>query len=97
MIDGTTPDIYKIGISNAPGKRLQSLSTSIPHELQIVHRFVADSAEEAEAHLHKRFKEARIKGEWFRLTPEQIAELKQITAFKNGQFIKGESPQDSPE
>jgi hypothetical protein len=86
--DETLRNVYKIGISNAPGKRLQSLNTSSPFELKIIHKFVAEPAEEAEAQLHKMFANNRMSREWFRLTDEQIAELKQITAFKGGKFIK---------
>lgn len=90
--DGLADDVYKIGISHAPGKRLQSLNTSSPFELELVHKFVADSAEEAEAKLHKKFKASRMSGEWFKLTPAQLAELKQIQAYRDGQFIKNKKP-----
>jgi hypothetical protein len=78
-----------IGISNAPGKRLQSLNTSSPFTLKIIHKFVAEPAEEAEAQLHLLFKRSRMSGESFKLTSGQIAELKLITEFKDGKFIKG--------
>jgi hypothetical protein len=90
--DGLTDDVYKIGISHAPGKRLQSLNTSSPFELELVHKFVADSAEEAEAKLHKKYKASRMSGEWFKLTPAQLAELKQIEEYRDGQFIKKTKP-----
>ena len=81
-------DIYKIGVSKTPNKRLQSLRTSSPFELNIVHTFVAEPAEEAETQLHAMFEVTRMKGEWFRLNPEQISELKKIIEFKDGEFIK---------
>ncbi len=81
--------VYKIGISNAPGKRLQSLNTSNPFELEIVHKFVAEPAKEAESRLHAMFADCRVSREWFRLTGEQLAELKQITGFKGGEFSRG--------
>jgi hypothetical protein len=59
----------------------------------MVHRFVAEPAEDAEAALHAMFQDARMSGEWFRLTPEQVADLKKITGFKNGVFIRGDDPQ----
>lgn len=86
--DGNLADIYKIGISNAPGKRLQSLNTSNPFKLTIIHKFVAEPAKDAEAQLHTMFQDSRTSGEWFRLTPEQISELKRILEFKEGKFIK---------
>jgi hypothetical protein len=84
-------NVYKIGISNAPGKRLQSLNTSSPFELKLVHHFVAEPAADAEAHLHTRFAAQHLSGEWFRLEPAQVVELKRITAFKGGQFITKEA------
>lgn len=86
--DETLSNIYKIGISNAPGKRLQSLNTSNPFKLKIIHKFLAEPAEEAEAQLHKMFTNSRLSGEWFKLTDEQIADLRKITEFKGGKFIK---------
>ena len=84
----TMSDVYKIGISNAPGKRLQALNTSNPYELDILHKFIADPAEEAETKLHKRFESTRLSGEWFKLTSAQISELSQIIRYANGKFIK---------
>ncbi|MFN8457659.1 MAG: GIY-YIG nuclease family protein [Anaerolineae bacterium] len=86
--DGNLADIYKIGISNAPGKRLQSLNTSNPFKLAIIHKFLTEPATEAEAQLHAMFQASRISGEWFKLTPEQIFDLKRIIEFKDGKFIK---------
>ena len=80
-------DVYKIGISNAPGKRLQTLNTSNPFELDILHKFVADPAEEAEGKLHQRFEQTRLSGEWFRLTDAQILEICKIIGYTNGEFI----------
>ena len=67
---------------------MQALQTSNPFELRLVHTFVADPAEDAEVQLHARFAANQLEGEWFRLTPEQIAELQQIVAYKHGEFIK---------
>lgn len=82
-------DVYKIGVSNNPKKRLQALNTSNPFPLKMIHRFVADKAADAEAQLHAMFAESRTSGEWFRLTPEQVANLKRITEFRDGQFVRG--------
>lgn len=83
-----TDDLYKIGISNSPGKRLQSLNTSSPFELELIHKFVAEPAEEAETKLHEQFKASRMSGEWFKLTSAQIIELKDIIEYRDGKFVK---------
>lgn len=85
--DSLAEPVYKIGISNAPGKRLQTLNTSSPFALTIVHKFVADPALEAEAQLHLRFQDNRLSGEWFRLSKEQLVELKKIVGFEKGAFV----------
>jgi hypothetical protein len=54
---------------------------------------VAEPAKDAEARLHAMFAACRMGGEWFRLTDEQIAELKQIIGFKDGKFAKGAKTQ----
>ena len=83
--------IYKIGISKSPQKRLQALTTSNPFELQIVHTFAAEPAEEAEAQLHAKYEHIHQKGEWFKLSPAELAALKRITAFREGRFIISET------
>jgi len=88
MDDDDLPEpVYKIGISNAPRKRLQTLNTSSPFELTIVHKFVADPALEAEAQLHLRYQSNHKKGEWFKLSGVQLAELKNIIGFTIGAFV----------
>lgn len=77
----------KIGVSNAPEKRLKALQTSNPHPLEIVHSFSADPAEEAEKCLHARYQHSQLNGEWFQLTPEQLNELRHITRYQQGEFL----------
>jgi len=67
---------------------LQTLNTSNPFELNILHKFVAEPAEEAESKLHERFKQSRLSGEWFRLTKIQILEICKIVGYIDGEFIK---------
>lgn len=86
--DGLERKLYKIGISHTPEKRLQSLNTSSPFKLKMVHKFVATSAEEAEAKLHEKYDKYRMNGEWFHLSSKDIAELKKITEYSNREFIK---------
>lgn len=87
QMDETEVDhVYKIGVSNAPGRRLRALQTSSPFPLNIVHKFVAEPAEDAEGLLHAKYREQQLNGEWFRLTLEQITELKQISGYQKGEF-----------
>ena len=72
---------YKIGKSNDPQGRLASMQTASPYKLKIVHVFKADNAAAAEEALHHRLHEARMEGEWFKLTDEQQRLLVSVTAF----------------
>jgi hypothetical protein len=68
----------KIGVSKAPGKRLQQLQTSHAESLHL--RAVEVGGRELEMALHERFAAYRMNGEWF--TPATA-----IVAYLNG--IKG--------
>jgi hypothetical protein len=67
-------DMVKIGYSFNPIHRFNHLRTMSPVELTLEGAIPGDRAKEAE--LHKRFKLARVRGEWFRLTPELWREIK---------------------
>jgi hypothetical protein len=59
--------IVKIGIAFDPKKRLASLQTSWPHDLKILGQHVGDV--KVEQGYHRKFAKARLRGEWFRITP----------------------------
>lgn len=81
--------IYKIGKSNDPKGRLDSLQTANPYKLKLVHAFSADNASAAEEDLHAYFHDKRMQGEWFRLTKEEADKLCQVKRFAEKQFIVG--------
>lgn len=66
MQQGETGPI-KIGVSDHPQTRRKRLQTGSPHELRIIHTFVAPDDTALENGLHKDpvLKEARMEGEWF--------------------------------
>lgn len=55
----------KIGLANDPLRRMAELQTGNPEELSLRHVVPGKRADEAK--LHHRFREARIRGEWFGL------------------------------
>jgi len=67
-IQAGTRGPVKIGISNNPWKRLQSIQTSIPSPLKLVAQWAGNREDEQELHL--RFKKFWVRGEWFRPEPE---------------------------
>jgi len=69
----TDPNVCKVGISDDPDKRLQSLQSGSPHKLYIAHRVTVPGrlvAAALEAKTHGMMAAARLNGEWFSVTPD---------------------------
>ena len=60
----------KIGMSNNPKKRLNSIQTGNPNKLKIVKMISGGRKKEKE--LHKQFKKSCLNGEWFNPTKELL-------------------------
>lgn len=56
---------FKIGISNSLEKRLEALQTAHYEELEVLIVLETENPRELEKSLHKRFRNYRIRGEWF--------------------------------
>lgn len=67
---------YKIGRTNAAGRRLRELAIQLPQKPDTVHVIETDDPVGVEAYWHKRFSEKRGEGEWFDLSPEDIRAFK---------------------
>lgn len=73
--EGTT--FYKIGKADNPLTRLKDLQTSHARTLTLVTSVaVGSNALKKEAILHAKYKEYRIKGEWFNFPDQLIDEVK---------------------
>lgn len=73
-----TDGVYKIGTSRHPRNRLKTFKTELPFDVQFEHVMPSPDAKSAESIMHVRFQKARIRGEWFQLSPEQVEEIKRI-------------------
>lgn len=88
---GFSVDLYKIGCSIDPQRRILQLESAIGMKLQLLHKIHADDLYDAESQLHRRFAGRRVAGEWFALTPEDIRTIFELRRFRKGRFEGGTS------
>ena len=64
---------FKVGRSNAPGRRVYELAIQLPEPVATVHTIKTDDPVGIERYWHQRFAERRKNGEWFELRREDVA------------------------
>ena len=70
--------LWKIGRAKSVEARLGGLNREIPIEIKVEHHFASRDYIKAEKVLHERYSNERVKYEWFRLSPEQVENIKSI-------------------
>lgn len=76
------PALYKIGREKVLNSRVESLGITLPWDLELVAHIESDDYIGLEAELHQKFADKRDKGEWFRLTEEDIEWIKNLESQK---------------
>jgi hypothetical protein len=76
---------YKVGLSNASGRREYELGIQLPEKPRLIHEIRTDCPRALETYWHDRFANKRKNGEWFEL---EAADLKCFKARK--QFMFGD-------
>ena len=72
---------FKIGKTNALGRREYELKIQLPEKTKTVHSIRTDDPTGIEAYWHKRFEICRKNGEWFELSRADVI------AFKRRKFM----------
>lgn len=77
-----TTEYYKIGRSKTPRYRFLS-TTHMPVDIVMLHTIPTNFTVWLERDLHERFAEKRVRGEWFKLTDNDLA---YVTSIKEMQY-----------
>jgi len=67
---------YKIGFTNSLDRRQYEIGMQLPEGIEPIHSIRTDDPSGIEAYWHGRFKNKRLKGEWFNLTTKDVAIFK---------------------
>lgn len=65
--------LFKIGCSRKPEQRTRTVAFGVPAEAVVIHVIETDDPFGVEAYWHRRFADKRARGEWFRLSADEIA------------------------
>lgn len=70
--------VWKIGRSSVPVKRISKLDVVLPYDLEVSALIETKDMYSLESRLHDMYASKRVKGEWFKLTTEDIEYIKSL-------------------
>jgi hypothetical protein len=70
--------LVKIGQTKRPKDRFRTFNTGLPYDLECIHLIEHNDFLELEVYLHSRFERNRVRGEWFRLSDEEIRDIPSV-------------------
>ena len=70
--------LIKIGYARDALERLRTIGVRCPVEVNLLASMWVKDAKATEAELHRRFKADRVRGEWFRETPDLLAAIEEV-------------------
>jgi len=75
---------YKIGKSIDVPTRTRSFGLQLPFPTKLIHSMPTDDMVWAEAYMHRTFAHCRMNGEWFDLSPDEVAWICDIESLNPG-------------
>ena len=85
-IEGTT--YYKIGFAKSIKNRLNQMQTGCPHKMKVVAKVHHSNARSYESLIHRIVRDRNIRGEWFDLDDNYLAQAKKWFKSDTGKFDK---------
>jgi len=73
--------IYKIGKTTQLDKRMSFFEIKLPFGVQLICAIPSDDTSTLERQLHERFADKHVNGEWFRLTQQEVEEIKKMVGI----------------
>lgn len=76
LVQAVAPqNMYKIGYSANPVKRIESLGVKLPFPIEPLHLIPTNDTRVAERQFHDQYASKRVNGEWFSLTPDDVSHI----------------------
>jgi len=69
---------YKIGLSSNVNRRMEEISPRLPFETELICTIATEDMHGLEAQLHELYAGKRANGEWFKLSDEDVAYIKEL-------------------